>query len=292
VGDAVGTTLEFRARDTTLPLTDMVGGGPFGLRPGQWTDDTAMALALADSLAIHPDLDEHDLMARFVDWHERGTYSCTGTCFDVGGTTRAALARWRTTGNPVAGSTDPRSAGNGSLMRLAPAAVRHWADRTTLRDVAARQSRTTHAAPEAVDACVAYAELLADAIAGARRSEVMRERADVVGMAASFDSAGARSDVATDGRPPRSTPLAGAIAPILAAPGAASPAWPSTLRATWPTPSRRPSGAWAAPAAFARPGCAPPTWARTPTSAAVTGQFAGAPCGAGRIQGDLQERVA
>ncbi len=68
----------------------MVGGGPFRLRPGQWTDDTAMALALADSLAAHPHLDEHDLMARFVDWHERGTYSCTGTCFDIGATTRAA----------------------------------------------------------------------------------------------------------------------------------------------------------------------------------------------------------
>ncbi len=286
----MGTTLEFRARDTTPPLTDIVGGGPFDLRPGQWTDDTAMALALADSLAAHPELDEHDLMERFVDWHERGTYSCTGVCFDIGSTTRAALARYTRTGNPVAGSTDPRAAGNGSLMRLAPVAIRHWADRPTLRDVAARQSRTTHAAPEAVDACVAYAELLADAIAGQRRSEVMRGRADVLGMAASFDSAGA--EPGTDRSLPRSTPLAGAIAPILAAPGAASLAWPSTLRATWPTPSRRPSGAWAAPAAFARPGCAPPTWARTPTSAAVTGQLAGAPCGAGRIQGDLQERVA
>jgi ADP-ribosyl-[dinitrogen reductase] hydrolase len=214
VGDAVGTTLEFRARDTYPPLTDMVGGGPFGLRPGQWTDDTAMALALADSLAAHPHLDEHDLMARFVDWHERGTYSCTGTCFDIGATTRAALARYKRTGNPVAGSTDPRSAGNGSLMRLAPVAVRHWRNRATLRDVAARQSRTTHAAPEAVDACVAYAELLADAIAGQRRSEVMRGRADVLGMAASFAAAGAGPG--TDGSPPRSTPLAGAIGPILA----------------------------------------------------------------------------
>ena len=176
VGDAVGTTLEFKPRDSYAPLTDMVGGGPFGLRPGEWTDDTAMALALADSLLAHPDLDEADLMRRFVDWHDNGTYSCTGTCFDIGITTRQALARWKKTGNPVAGSTDPNTAGNGSLMRLAPVAVRHWRDRTRLRDVAARQSRTTHAAPEAVDACVAWAELLADAIEGARRSEVLRSR--------------------------------------------------------------------------------------------------------------------
>lgn len=195
VGDAVGTTLEFKTRDSYPPLTDMVGGGPFGLRPGEWTDDTAMALALADSLAAHPDLDEADLMRRFADWHERGTYSCTGSCFDIGITTRQALARWKRTGNPVAGSTDPKTAGNGSLMRLAPVAVRHWRDRARLRDVAARQSRTTHAAPEAVDACVAFAEVLADAIEGQRRSVVLQGRTDLLGATG---------------------PLAGAIGPILA----------------------------------------------------------------------------
>lgn len=178
VGDAVGTTLEFKTRDSYPQLVEMIGGGPFGLKPGQWTDDTAMALALADSLIEDPSLDEADLMQRFVDWHQNGTYSCTGACFDIGITTRQALARWQKTGDPFAGSTDPMSAGNGSLMRLAPVAIRHFENRTALRDVAARQSRTTHAAPEAVDACVAYAEVLADAIAGARRSEVLRSRED------------------------------------------------------------------------------------------------------------------
>jgi ADP-ribosyl-[dinitrogen reductase] hydrolase len=178
VGDAVGTTLEFKARDTYPALTDMIGGGPFGLEPGQWTDDTAMALALADSLIHDPALDERDLMQRFVDWHEQGTYSCTGRCFDIGITTRQALARWQKTDDPFAGSTDPMSAGNGSLMRLAPVAIAHFDNREILRDVAARQSRTTHAAPEAVDASVAYAEVLADAIAGARRSEVLRSRTE------------------------------------------------------------------------------------------------------------------
>jgi ADP-ribosyl-[dinitrogen reductase] hydrolase len=114
-------------------------------------------------------------MQRFVAWHERGEYACTGSCFDIGIATRAALQRFKQTGNPVAGSTDPMSAGNGSLMRLAPVAIRHWHDRTALRDVAARQSRTTHAAPEAIDACVAFAEVLADAIEGRPRSQVLRE---------------------------------------------------------------------------------------------------------------------
>jgi ADP-ribosyl-[dinitrogen reductase] hydrolase len=81
VGDAVGTTLEFKVRDNVPLLTDMVGGGPFALRVGEWTDDTAMALALADSLSVYPDLDEGDLMRRFGRWLREGAYSCTGTCF-------------------------------------------------------------------------------------------------------------------------------------------------------------------------------------------------------------------
>lgn len=176
LGDAVGTTLEFKPRDAYPPLTDLVGGGPFGLEPGQWTDDTAMALALADSLQASGGVNEQDLLARFSDWRRNGTYSCTGHCFDIGLTTSQALSRWERTRDPHCGSTDPRSAGNGSLMRLAPAAIRFHRDRPALRDAAALQSKTTHAAPEAVDACVLYAEMLADAIEGAERSEVLAPR--------------------------------------------------------------------------------------------------------------------
>ncbi|MBK8631958.1 MAG: ADP-ribosylglycohydrolase family protein [Sphingomonadales bacterium] len=176
VGDALGTTLEFAPRDSKSRLTDMTGAGPFHLAPGEWTDDTAMALALMDSLIAHPMLDERDLMDRFVSWHQQGTYSCTGRCFDIGITTRAALSRYKCTGDPMAGSTDPMCAGNGSLMRLAPVVVRHCQDRATLRNVAARQSRTTHAASEAVDACIAMAEILAQAMSGTPRSEILRPR--------------------------------------------------------------------------------------------------------------------
>jgi ADP-ribosyl-[dinitrogen reductase] hydrolase len=177
VGDAVGTTLEFKQRDSYPRLTDMVGGGPFHLKPGQWTDDTSMALALADSLLAKDGFDPADLMRRFVAWREEGAYSCTGNCFDIGITVSSALSRWQRTGDPIAGSTDPNSAGNGSLMRLSPVAIRHWQDRETLRHIAALQSRTTHGAPEAVSACVAYAELIADAIAGQPRHAVLAPRA-------------------------------------------------------------------------------------------------------------------
>lgn len=176
IGDALGTTLEFTRRDAQPRVTDLVGGGPFGLQPGEWTDDTAMALAFADSLAADPMLNEKDLMDRFVDWYRRGTTSCTGRCFDIGGTTRAALTSFEHTGNPVAGATDPFSAGNGSLMRLAPVALRYWNNRDRLADVAVRQSATTHGAAEAVSACLAFAHILADAIEGKTREDVLTSR--------------------------------------------------------------------------------------------------------------------
>jgi ADP-ribosyl-[dinitrogen reductase] hydrolase len=176
VGDALGTTLEFTKRDSRQRLTGMEGGGPFRLEPGQWTDDTSMALALADSLLACDGLDERDLMIRFVSWMEEGAYSSNGHCFDIGNTVRGALSRFKQDGDPIAGSTDPMSAGNGSLMRLAPVAIRYWDDVDARRNAAARQSRTTHGAAEAVDACIAFADMLGDAIAGKPRSEVLRNR--------------------------------------------------------------------------------------------------------------------
>jgi ADP-ribosyl-[dinitrogen reductase] hydrolase len=176
VGDALGTTLEFEKRDANPRLLDITGGGPFRLPSGCWTDDTAMALALADSLLASESLDCRDLMDRFVAWWREGEYSCTGRCFDIGITTRQALDRYRQTGDPFSGSTDPMSAGNGSLMRLSPVALRFWSDRTRLDSAAAQQSRTTHGAEEAVDGCRAFAGLLADAISGTPRREVLASR--------------------------------------------------------------------------------------------------------------------
>ncbi len=66
VGDALGTTLEFRPPGSFAPLADMVGGGPFGLAPGQWTDDTSMALCLAESLIECGGFDPEDQMRRYL----------------------------------------------------------------------------------------------------------------------------------------------------------------------------------------------------------------------------------
>jgi ADP-ribosyl-[dinitrogen reductase] hydrolase len=176
VGDALGTTLEFKSKDSYQPLTTIVGGGPFRLKSGEWTDDTSMALALAASLVEKGGLDERDLMGRFCAWAEKGEYSHNGRCFDIGMTVSGALGQFRKTGHPVAGSTDPQSAGNGSLMRLAPVSILYAFDPDARADVARRQSAVTHGAEEAVEACAAYAVLVAEAIQGWSKAQVFTPR--------------------------------------------------------------------------------------------------------------------
>ena len=173
VGDAVGTTLEFQARGTFAPLTDMIGGGPFRLEPGQWTDDTSMALCLATSLVERVGFDPKDQMDRYVRWATQGYLSSTGTCFDIGNTVSDALRRYERTGNPFAGSTDPYSAGNGSIMRLAPVALAYYPDMEVIEGYAAESSRTTHGAEECLDACRLLGRALGRALAGQGKSEVL-----------------------------------------------------------------------------------------------------------------------
>ncbi|GDY23469.1 ADP-ribosylglycohydrolase [Verrucomicrobiota bacterium] len=173
IGDAVGTTLEFRSPGTFTPITDMVGGGPFNLQPGQWTDDTSMALCLATSLVERGGFDARDQMERYVRWWREGYWSSTGRCFDIGNATRAALSRFGQTGDPFAGSTDPHTAGNGSLMRLAPAPLFYADDALMAIEQAAASSRTTHAAATAVDACRYFAGLLVGAVNGASKAELL-----------------------------------------------------------------------------------------------------------------------
>ncbi len=151
----------------------MVGGGPFGLEPGQWTDDTSMALCLAESLLERGGLDPHDVMRRFVRWWRHGELSCTGECFDIGTTVADALGRYEETGDPLAGSTHPRAAGNGSIMRLAPVALWHARDEDAAERDAALSSRLTHGAEESVDACRLLARMLVRAMRGASKLEVL-----------------------------------------------------------------------------------------------------------------------
>jgi ADP-ribosyl-[dinitrogen reductase] hydrolase len=172
-GDAVGTTLEFKKPGSFEPIEDMIGGGPFGLEAGQWTDDTSMALCLAASLVHCREFDARDQMNRYCKWWSDGYMSSNGECFDIGNTVSDALRRYQLTDEPFSGSTDPGSAGNGSLMRLAPVVLFHHPDRAACVRFAAESSRTTHGAPEAVDACKMFAAILSSALDGNSKAQVL-----------------------------------------------------------------------------------------------------------------------
>jgi ADP-ribosyl-[dinitrogen reductase] hydrolase len=173
IGDALGTTLEFKAPGTFKPITDMIGGGPFGLQPGQWTDDTSMALCLAESLIEKRSFDPKDQMDRYCRWWKEGYRSSTGTCFDIGVTVRKSLESYLHTSEPFAGSTDPFTAGNGSLMRLAPVPLAFRANFDLAIRRSGESSRTTHGAASAVDACRYFASLLLDALGGRSKEEIL-----------------------------------------------------------------------------------------------------------------------
>jgi ADP-ribosyl-[dinitrogen reductase] hydrolase len=184
-GDALGTTLEFKPPGTFSPIGDMVGGGPFDLRPGEWTDDTSMALCLAESLIEKRGFDPADQLARYVRWYREGHMSSTGVCFDIGNATREALERFEQTGEPYAGSRDPYRAGNGSIMRLAPVPLFYARSPLILPDHDApieaiercgESSRTTHGAQNCVDACRYLGALIVGAVNGASKSTLLSQK--------------------------------------------------------------------------------------------------------------------
>lgn len=172
-GDALGTTLEFRAPGSFEPISDIVGGGPFRLEPGQWTDDTSMALCLAESLVQRQGFDAKHQMDLYVRWYKNGYLASNGRCFDIGNTVRDALEQYLRTGEPFAGSTDPLSAGNGSLMRLAPIPMFSASSLTNAVEFAAESSRTTHACTEAVDACRVFSHIVVQALRGETKEVVL-----------------------------------------------------------------------------------------------------------------------
>jgi ADP-ribosyl-[dinitrogen reductase] hydrolase len=172
-GDAVGTTVEFKLRGTFHPLRDMVGGGPFRLQAGQWTDDTIMALCLAESLLECGGFDPRDQMERYLRWFRTGYMSPTGRCFDIGNTVLQALLDFERSGNPFSGPTGPEWAGNGSIMRLAPVVLFYHPDREAVDRFAAESSKTTHGGEEPVVGCRILAGILAGALAGLEKEALL-----------------------------------------------------------------------------------------------------------------------
>ena len=172
-GDALGTTLEGSSPGSFDPIHDMVGGGYFGLEPGQWTDDTAMSLCLAESLVEKGSFDPVDQLERYARWYTKGHMSCTGRCFGIGHTTQTALDRFLETGGPYCGPTGLDSSGNGSIMRLAPVPLFFAGDAADAARMSGTSSQTTHGSPLAVDACRYLGSLICGIVSGRSKEEVL-----------------------------------------------------------------------------------------------------------------------
>lgn len=177
VGDALGAPVEFRARDSFPLVVDMMAGGYFRLPAGAWTDDTAMALCLLESLVHDPEFDARDLLDRFLRWMDHGENTSTGRCVGIGQNTLAALGNYRRTGELTAPGSGQRRDGNGALMRTAPVAVLHWSDPTKARAIAAAQSRTTHRSLVSEQACAIMAGMLAGLVSGRPWQQLVDELA-------------------------------------------------------------------------------------------------------------------
>ena len=176
VGDALGAPVEFMAPGSFPPVQGMLGGGTWGLKPGQWTDDTSLALCLAASLVESGGFDPADQMQRYTRWWKQGYMSSTGFCFDIGNTTRAALEQFARSGEPYSGPTDPSLAGNGSLMRLAPVPMFYARRADLVLRMCADSSRTTHGARQSVDACRYFGGLLLAAFYGVEKDVLLSPR--------------------------------------------------------------------------------------------------------------------
>jgi ADP-ribosyl-[dinitrogen reductase] hydrolase len=160
-GDALGAAYEFGPpRGPELEVA-MVGGGGFGWEPGEWTDDTSMAIAVAEVAAGGADLCEDESLDAIVRrWHEWSQHAK-----DVGVQTRSVLSRAGRHGisaetareeSAALHSQTGRTAGNGSLMRTAPVALAYLYDEEALVQAARAVSELTHYDPEAGDACVLW----------------------------------------------------------------------------------------------------------------------------------------
>ena len=135
-----------------------------------------MALCLAESLVACRGFNAADQMDRYLRWWRTGHLSATGECFDIGTTTRGALARYERVGDPYAGATDPRAAGNGCIMRLAPVPMAFAAEPERAIALAADSARTTHGARTCLDASRYLAAILVGALNGVDKETLLAPR--------------------------------------------------------------------------------------------------------------------
>jgi ADP-ribosylglycohydrolase len=173
VADALSTATHLQQKGKFARVTDLVGGGPFGLPPGAWTDDTAMALCLAESLLACRGFDARDQVERYTRWLKEGYLSSTGQAIGATATTSRALAvaQWRR--QIFAGSHDPSVADPSALSRIAPPVMFFLPFRDQALEFASDSARTTSQAPQLLETCRLMAAVVHAALTGQSKEQVL-----------------------------------------------------------------------------------------------------------------------
>ncbi len=176
LGDALAAPVQHRRPGTFTPVGDLLGGGPYELPRGAWSDDTAVALHLAESLLAHADFDGRDFVSRLARWQRDGEGAATRQCLGITATMAKSLAQAQWNDNPYVGSHDPVRVDRESLPRAGIAAAAALDDPERAIALAAEVSRLTHQAPIVLDACRYYAALVVGALQGLPKDELLSPR--------------------------------------------------------------------------------------------------------------------
>ncbi|MEP7242201.1 MAG: ADP-ribosylglycohydrolase family protein [Gammaproteobacteria bacterium] len=182
VGDALAAATQYRKPGSFPQVGDLLGGGPFDLPRGGWSDDTAMALCLAESLVETPGFDARDQVERYTRWQQQGYLSATGQCLGITANTARALAmaKWRR--QMYSGSHDPTQLDPEVLSRVAPAVMFFFATPAEAVTHAADAARTTCQAAAVIEACRLFGAMLYGALAGKSKAELFIPPADLIDL--------------------------------------------------------------------------------------------------------------
>jgi ADP-ribosylglycohydrolase len=178
VGDALAAHTQFRKPGSFQPVGDLLGGGPFDLPRGAWSDDTAMALLVAESLLKREGFDAHDQVQLFSRWQREGYGSATGQCVGISASVARALATALYRRQWLSGSHDPDQLDKDPLSRIAPVVMYFFADSAATIAKSVEVARVTAQAPMVLDCVRLFAAMIRLALAGRDKSTVLRPPRD------------------------------------------------------------------------------------------------------------------
>lgn len=160
IGDAMGAPVEFMEPNSFKPVVGFREGGKFNLAAGEWTDDTAMALCLAEALCLTPELNSKILLDLFLKWIMEGYHTTQGKAIGIGKQTFKVLLNYRKNGDLVSPFNASKYSGNGALMRMGPIAIKYYHSLHLTQKYAEQSAATTHSSIESLQTARLFGGIL------------------------------------------------------------------------------------------------------------------------------------